>query len=244
MSLFFILTLIDRWWGLWPSYESQPFRNEDPFTSYFEWKGVCHQHRYIKKRDSISTHQIQCNTIFILIQRYIKHWLNVIIWFFFFLLFLISIIELLLTRYVLSVLIKGSIYCAHELLESGAKTRNFHFEKNYEKWCSKICSLCFFLSTCYCKIQMYTETIRQTSLGFFLQKNCILMVTLNWGSLGSAIEVEILWRKWFLLMSNTILIIYLSLRSCIHKKKISTWNLILAVGEKNELLIILMLFEQ
>lgn len=99
----------------------------------------------------------------------------------------------------------------------------------------------FFLSTCYCKIQMYTETIRQTSLGFFLQKNCILMVTLNWGSLGSAIEVEILWRKWFLLMSNTILIIYLS---CIHKKKISTWNLILAVGEKNELLIILMLFEQ
>lgn len=91
---------------------------------------------------------------------------------------------------------------------------------------------------------MYTETIRQTSLGFFLQKNCILMVTLNWGLLGSAIEVEILWRKWFLLMSNTILIIYLSLRSCIHKKKISTWNLILAVGEKNELLIILMLFEQ
>lgn len=88
---------------------------------------------------------------------------------------------------------------------------------------------------------MYTETIRQTSLVFFLQKNCILMVTLNWGSLGSAIEVEILWRKWFLLMSNTILIIYLS---CIHKKKISTWNLILAVGEKNELLIILMLFEQ
>lgn len=63
-----------------------------------------------------------------------------------FLLFLISIIELLLTRYmyVLSVLIKGSIYCAHELLESGAKTRNFHLEKNYEKWCSKICSLCFF----------------------------------------------------------------------------------------------------
>lgn len=88
----------------------------------------------------------------------------------FFLLFLISIIELLLTRYVLSVLIKGSIYCAHELLESGAKTRNFHFEKNYEKWCSKICSLCFFLSTCYCKIQMYTETIRQTSLGFFSPK--------------------------------------------------------------------------
>lgn len=88
---------------------------------------------------------------------------------------------------------------------------------------------------------MYTETIRQTSLGFFLPKKCILMVTLNWGSLGSAIEVEILWRKWFLLMSNTILIIYLS---CIHKKKISTWNLILAVGEKNELLIILMLFEQ
>lgn len=88
---------------------------------------------------------------------------------------------------------------------------------------------------------MYTETIRQTSLGFFLQKNCILMVTLNWGSLGSAIEVEILWRKWFLLMSNTILIIYFS---CIHKKKISTWNLILAVGENNELLIILMLFEQ
>lgn len=144
MSLFFILTLIDRWWGLWTSYESQPFRNEDPFTSYFEWKGVCHQHRYVKKRDSISTHQIQCNTIFILIQRYIKHWFNVIIWGGFFLLFLISIIELLLTRYVLSVLIKGSIYCAHELLESGAKTRNFHFEKNYEKWCSKICSLCFF----------------------------------------------------------------------------------------------------
>lgn len=241
MSLFFILTLIDRWWGLWTSYESQPFRNEDPFTSYFEWKGVCHQHRYVKKRDSISTHQIQCNTIFILIQRYIKHWFNVIIWGVFFLLFLISIIELLLTRYVLSVLIKGSIYCAHELLESGAKTRNFHFEKNYEKWCSKICSLCFFLSTCYCKIQMYTETIRQTSLGFFLQKNCILMVTLNWGLLGSAIEVEILWRKWFLLMSNTISIIYLW---CIHKKKISTWNLILAVGENNELLIILMLFEQ
>lgn len=52
---------------------------------------------------------------------------------FFFFTVLLSIIELLITRYVLSVLIKGSIYCAHELLESGAKTRNFHLEKNYEK---------------------------------------------------------------------------------------------------------------
>lgn len=143
MSLFFILSLIDRWWGLWTSYESQPFRNEDPFTSYFEWKGVCHQHRYVKKRYSISTHQIQCNTIFILIQRYIKHWFNVIN-FFFTVFYILSIPGNWVTfNKVLSVLLKGSIYCAHEILESGAKTRNFHFEKNYKKWCSKICSLCF-----------------------------------------------------------------------------------------------------
>lgn len=159
---------------------------------------------------------------------------------FFFLLFLISIIELLLTRYVLSVLIKGCIYCAHELLESGAKTRNFHFEKNYEKWCSKICSLCFFYQLVTVRYKCILKQLDKL-VWVFSPKNCKLMVTLNWGSLGSAIAVEILWRKWFLLMSNTILIIYLS---CIHKKKISTWNLILAVGEKNELLIILMLFEQ
>lgn len=52
---------------------------------------------------------------------------------FFFLLFLIFIIELFLIRYVLLVLIKGFIYCVYELLESGVKIRNFYLEKNYEK---------------------------------------------------------------------------------------------------------------
>lgn len=73
---------------------------------------------------------------------------------FFFLLFLIFIIELFLIRYVLLVLIKGFIYCVYELLESGVKIRNFYLEKNYEKWLFmfKDLFIMFFLLICYCKI--------------------------------------------------------------------------------------------
>lgn len=159
---FFNNLLIDRWWGFWSSYESQPFWNEDPLTSHFEWKGICHQYRYVKKGDSVTTHQIQCIFFF-------KSKLNEpLIWCNNTYCFSISYLHVQLSH-----LYWGTI-SANEGLYLLCPWTNGKWNRDYQLslWekIGKMMFIEFFtfiLSTCYCKAQMFTVKIRQTTVVYF-----------------------------------------------------------------------------